>query len=309
MRVSGVPRVVHVEQQVTEVGEHQNGEHDREPDVHDSVPPASDPPVVVAGVDEVVAERGDAVLDIVPHVEVLDLVLLLPRLVAAPAVLPDAVGDEQPAEHQAVAPDVVLYLEELREGHPGGVVHQDPQRRARQAEQEDGDAREPDRLRAVDPVVDEVAHTQFDRRDHRGQRGKGKCEEEDGDHQQLYHRAAGSFGENLRQNEEGDCRASPSHSAEGVIDDSEHGHHHGQTRNDADAVVGQAHRGRVQGGVLVLAHVHRVGDCHAHARRAGPGRLRESVYPGLGLHQVLRLDAEHVDEAIEGSVLEVHHEG
>ena len=101
---------MHVCQQITEVGQHQDGKHRREPDVHDDVPPASNPPVVVTGVNEVVAEGGDAVLDVVADIEPIHIVVILPRLVAAPAVLPDAVCDEQSAEHQAVSPDMVLDL-------------------------------------------------------------------------------------------------------------------------------------------------------------------------------------------------------
>ena len=85
-------------------------------------------------------------VQVVPEAEALDPIVTLPCLVPRPPVLPDGVCHEKTAEHQPVAPDVVLDLEELREGYSGGRIKLDPQDRAGDAEEENRKAGKGDRL-------------------------------------------------------------------------------------------------------------------------------------------------------------------
>ena len=67
---------------------------------------------------------------------------------------------------------MVLDFEELREGYSCRFIDKNPQPRAWQTKQEDGRAGEPNCLRAVDPVIDEVAHAKLHGRYHRGEGGE-----------------------------------------------------------------------------------------------------------------------------------------
>ena len=159
---------------------------------------------------------------------------------------------------------MVLHFEELREGNAFRVEF-DPKHRGGEPKQEDGRAGQPDRARAFVAVVNEVAHAQFDGGNHRRERGEGQGEEEARHHQERPNVAARCLREHLGQGQEGDGRGTAGHRGQGIGLDRENRGEDGQAGDDGDAVVREAHHEGVEGGVLVLAHVHRVGDRHAHA--------------------------------------------
>ena len=90
-----IPDVLDVHQHRSEVGDDEGREQDGEHDVHDDVPPATDPDVIVPSVDEIPPEGGNAESEVTSEAS-----RCLPcvdhGLPAAVPIAPDGEGDEEP---------------------------------------------------------------------------------------------------------------------------------------------------------------------------------------------------------------------
>ena len=200
---------------------------------------------------------------------------------------------------------MVLHLKEFGEGH-ARTVELDPQDGGRQAEDEDGQARDEHRALSLVAVVHEVSDTEFDGGDHRRQGGEGEGEEEHRRHDERPNGATRGLSKDLGKGEEGDGGGTTGHRGQGVGVDREDGREHRQTGDDGNAVVGEPHRECVEHRVLVFAHVDGVGDAHAHTGRTRPRRLRQTVDPHFRLKQHVEVHGEHEQCTVKGAVTEVH---